>query len=245
MLNESVSLQYTKVFSFSILLNYKGCIFNKMISLQNHMMIHEIFYSLQGEGVWVGLPNIFIRTMGCNLRCSYCDTQEAYEQGSTMSIDEIIDKVHQYHCDHICITGGEPLLQKDLPLLLDHLQEESYQLSIETNGSQYIQPLLKYSSLLISLDIKCPSSQMHEHMDFSSITLLRKTDQLKFIIKTKEDYNYAKEILNQYKPECNCVMQPVWGMNPQTIAHWILEDQLPIRFGVQLHKILWGEKKGV
>lgn len=216
-----------------------------MISLQNHMMIHEIFYSLQGEGVWVGLPNIFIRTMGCNLRCSYCDTKEAYEHGSMMRIDEIIDRIHQYHCDHICITGGEPLLQKDLPLLLDHLQDESYQVSIETNGSHFIQPLLNYSSLLISLDIKCPSSQMHEHMNFSNISLLRSTDQLKFIIKTKKDYIYAKEILTTYQPKSICVMQPVWGTNPKTIAHWILQDQLPIRFGVQLHKILWGEKKGV
>jgi len=216
-----------------------------MISLRMHMMIHEIFYSLQGEGIWIGLPNVFIRTMGCNLRCTYCDTKEAYTQGSMMTIDEIIDRIHHYNCNHICITGGEPLLQTDITTLLDRLNNESYHLCLETNGSLSIQPLLTYPSLLISLDIKCPSSDMQNHMDFSNISLLRTTDQLKFIIKTKEDYAYVKEIITRYKPDSHCVLQPVWGVNLPTIAHWILQDQLPVRFGIQLHKLIWGEKRGV
>ena len=209
------------------------------------MKINEIFYSIQGEGKWTGLPNIFIRTSGCNLRCSFCDTTYAYDDGKEMSIDKISSKISKYPCKYICITGGEPLLQNETLDLIDYLLKNNYKICIETNGSISIQKISNKKSLMISLDIKCPSSKMHEYNQFENISLLRKNDQLKFVIKDKDDYNYAKKIVNKYKPVCNIFFQPVWGNDPITIAKWIISDKLDVKLGLQLHKIIWGEKRGV
>ena len=209
------------------------------------MKINEIFYSIQGEGNWTGLPNIFIRATGCNLRCSFCDTKYAYDDGVEMKINEIIEDITKYPCKHICLTGGEPLLQKDIFELIESLLKRDYKICLETNGSIEIKKLSDIKSLLISLDIKCPSSKMHEKMCFENISFLGKHDQLKFIIYDKEDYNYAKKILKKYKPICNVFFQPVWGSNPKELSAWILNDGLNVRFGLQLHKIIWGDIKGV
>ncbi|KYK21472.1 hypothetical protein AYK24_09055 [Thermoplasmatales archaeon SG8-52-4] len=208
------------------------------------MIINEIFYSLQGEGKWTGLPNIFIRTTGCNLRCSFCDTKYAYDLGKEMSLDDIIKTISKYPCNYVCLTGGEPLLQKETQKLIKLLLERNYKLSIETNGSINIKEL-SGKSVMISLDIKCPSSKMHERNDFSNIQLLRKDDQLKFIIKDKKDYEYAKEIIKKYKPKCMIFFQPVWGIRPEKIAKWIISDGLDIKLGLQIHKIIWGDKRQV
>ena len=152
------------------------------------MKINEIFYSIQGEGEWAGRPNIFIRTSGCNLRCSFCDTTYTYDDGKEMSIDKISSQISKYPCKYICITGGEPLLQKDILDLIDFLIKRNYIICIETNGSTSIQKISKKKSLMISLDIKCPSSKMHEYNQFENISLLRKNDQLKFVIKDKDDF---------------------------------------------------------
>jgi len=209
------------------------------------MKINEIFYSLQGEGAWVGLPTVFVRTAGCNLRCSYCDTTYAYDDGKEMNVDEILTLIQSYACSTVCITGGEPLLQKDLMNLLAVLMRKNYEICIETNGSKSVKKIIGKKSVMISLDIKCPSSHMHQHMNFNNIALLSKNDQMKFIIKRKEDYEYAKKIIKTYKPRCMVFLQPVWGTDPRRLASWILHDGLSVRLGVQLHKILWGEKKGV
>jgi 7-carboxy-7-deazaguanine synthase len=205
------------------------------------MEINEIFYSLQGEGRWTGLPNIFIRTSGCNLRCSFCDTTYAYDDGKEMSIDEIFGQISKYPCKYICITGGEPLLQNDTSELIDVLLKRNYKICLETNGSINIEKLSNKKSLIISLDIKCPSSNMHEKNYFKNISLLRKGDQLKFVIKDKDDYNYAKKIVNEYKPTCMVFFQPVWGKNPEELANWITTDGLDVKLGLQLHKIIWGD----
>ena len=209
------------------------------------MKINEIFYSIQGEGKWTGLPNVFIRTSGCNLRCTYCDTKYAYENGKEISIQKIVSEIKKYDCKNICITGGEPLLQKDILKLIDQLLSLKYNICIETNGSINIKDLLEKKHILISMDIKCPSSNMDEKMFFKNISMLRTEDQLKFIINDKKDYDYAKKVIVKYKPECFIFLQPVWGTNIKKLAHWIIKDKLNVRLGLQLQKIIWSEKKGV
>ena len=207
------------------------------------MKINEIFYSIQGEGKWAGLPNVFIRTTGCNLRCSYCDTKYAYKSGDEMKIEEILNEICKYPCKSICVTGGEPLIQDGILDLIDALIKKDYKICFETNGSLDIIELSNKRSLMISLDVKCPSSNMHEKNFFKSINILREEDQLKFIISNKEDYDYAKKIVKKYKPVCSVFFQPVWGTSPINLAEWIINDNLDVNLGLQLHKIIWGERR--
>lgn len=209
------------------------------------MKINEIFYSIQGEGKWTGLPNVFIRTTGCNLRCLYCDTKYAYEKGIEKTIEETISEAGKYNCKKICITGGEPLIQKETLKLIDKLIKKNYKISLETNGSIDITPLTNKAKLIISLDIKCPSSKMHEKMIFENIKKLKQKDQLKLIIKNKNDYEYAKGIINKYKPACTTFFQPVWGTNSKLLADWIIKDGLNVKLGLQIHKIIWGNKRRI
>jgi len=209
------------------------------------MKINEIFYSLQGEGKWTGLPNIFIRTSGCNLRCSFCDTKYAYEGGKEMSINEILNQIAKYSCQYVCLTGGEPLLQEDTQDLVNNLLKKKYYVIIETNSSFSIENLLKFKSLIVSLDIKCPSSNMSKKSKLKNLKFLKKDDQLKFVIKNKKDYIYAKKIVLEYKPNCEVFFQPVWGENPKKLAEWIIKDGLNVKLGLQLHKIIWGLKRKV
>ena len=209
------------------------------------MKINEIFYSIQGEGKWGGLPNIFIRTTGCNLRCSFCDTKYAYEDGVEYSIKNILTKISKYKCQYVCITGGEPLLQDDVIELIKNLFNKDYFVIIETNGSISIKKIVKFKDLVISLDVKCPSSKMDKENKLENIKLLRKNDQLKFIVKDKKDYIYTKNIIGKYKPTCDVFIQPIWGENPKKIADWIVADELNVKFSLQLHKIIWGQKRRV
>ena len=219
------------------------------------MDISEIFYSIQGEGIFVGAPTVFVRTSGCNLRCSYCDTKYAYEEpGKKMSLDEIVEVVRKFKSKYVCITGGEPLLQQDKTLdLIGRLLNFNYEnISIETNGSIDISPILNHfgdhnnkDRVTISMDIKCPSSNMSNHMKMDNIHLLRETDQLKFVIQDEEDYKYSKEIIHRYNPRSTVLLQPVWGTNLTLLADWILKDNLNARLSLQIHKIIWGERRGV
>ncbi len=209
------------------------------------MKINEIFYSIQGEGKWTGFPNIFIRTTGCNLRCSYCDTKYAYKKGTEKTIEEITNEIKKYNCKKICITGGEPLQQKDIIELINQLINCKYSIIVETNGSLKIDSLINKKKLIISLDIKTPSSKMHKKMFLQNINILRKKDQIKFIIENKKDYNYAKKIIQKFKPKCDVFFQPVWSTNPKKLAKWILNDNLELKYGLQIHKIIWGDKKGI
>lgn len=209
------------------------------------MKINEIFYSIQGEGQWMGLPNIFIRTTGCNLRCSYCDTKYAYKNGDDMDFEMIFDCIKNYPSKYICITGGEPLIQKDTVELIDFLIKKNFFLSLETNGSISIKDLIEKKSLMISLDIKCPSSNMHKKMDFENISLLRDKDQIKFIIKNRNDYEYAKKIIKKFKLNVAIFFQPIWGGSLKNLSSWILKDGLEVRISIQLHKIIWGNRKSI
>jgi 7-carboxy-7-deazaguanine synthase len=209
------------------------------------MIISEIFYSLQGEGINSGLPTVFVRTAGCNLRCTWCDTQFAYEGGGEIDIAHIVSSLEEFPVRRICITGGEPLLQEELPILISRLLDNGYEVSLETNGSKSIRGYLEFDPLLISLDIKCPQSKMQKQMDFSNIGKLRKNDQLKFVIVDEKDYKYAKNILQDYDPICNVIMMPVGGMELKNLAEWVLRDGINVRAMPQLHKIIWGDIRGV
>ena len=189
----------------------------------------------------MGLPMVFVRTTGCNLRCSYCDTTYAYQGGSEETIASIHDKISPFHCYNVCVTGGEPLIQQNIHSLLEMLSEQGYQIVLETNGSKSIRDYLDINHLMISLDVKCPSSKMHEHMETKNLDMLRPQDQLKFIIGSKEDYSYAKKIITQNTQPCPIYVQPVYGFSIQTLSSWVLEDHLPAHIGIQLHKYIWGE----
>jgi len=210
----------------------------------NKMKVKEIFYSIQGEGLLQGLPTIFIRSSGCNLRCKYCDTAYSYEGGKEMTPGQIIKEIKRIKCNRICITGGEPLLQDDLPELISKLK--GYELSMETNGSLDVS---KYKSrAMISLDIKCPCSGFADKMYWKNLLVINKKDQVKFIVKDNKDINYAFKVIKKYKlaKKTNVIISPVWGADIKHIALLILKSNLDIRLGIQLHKIIWGKnKKGV
>jgi len=205
--------------------------------------INEIFYSLQGEGTYIGLPTIFVRVAYCPLRCSWCDEPEALEKGRPMSLDEILEEVSKYPCGRVCVTGGEPLAQKDAIPLLQRLLEKGYHVTLETGGSCSIEELPISEELCISLDIKCPSSGMHEKMEMVNIELLSPCDQLKFVIADRGDYEYAKGVISKHKPVCEIIMQPVGGTELKELAEWVLQDGLRVRVLPQLHRIIWGEEK--
>jgi 7-carboxy-7-deazaguanine synthase len=216
-----------------------------MNQVGSKMKINEIFSSLQGEGVLIGTPTTFIRTTGCNLRCSWCDTKYAYDEGRDMTIEEILAVVKEHSAIHVCITGGEPLLQEDAVKLVRRLSDKGYQICLETNGTKSIEDMPCLDSLMISLDIKCPSSGMNEKMDFTNLELLGPTDQLKFIIADIKDYDHAKNIIEKYKPICTLIMTPVGGKELKELAEWVLKDGLNVRVLPQLHKMLWGDERGV
>ena len=210
------------------------------------LKIFEIFYSLQGESSRVGLPTIFIRLSGCPMRCHYCDTAYAFQGGSMMTIDEIIKTIKKYDTLYVTVTGGEPLAQKEVLSLLKVLADQNYEVSLETGGGvsiKEVDPRIK-----IILDIKTPESGEEKKNHWDNLNLIHSKDEIKFVLCSREDYDWAKKILNQYKlaEKCDVLFSPVYQkLNTINLGNWILEDQLPVRMQIQLHKLLWGEKPGV
>ena len=210
------------------------------------LKIFEIFYSLQGESSRVGLPTIFIRLSGCPMRCHYCDTAYAFQGGSMMTIDEIIKTIKKYDTPYVTVTGGEPLAQKEVLSLLKVLADHNYEVSLETGGGlsiKEVDPRIK-----IILDIKTPESGEEKKNHWDNLNLIHSKDEIKFVLCSREDYDWAKKILNQYKlaEKCDVLFSPVYQkLNTTNLGNWILEDQLPVRMQIQLHKLLWGEKPGV
>jgi 7-carboxy-7-deazaguanine synthase len=213
------------------------------------MKISEIFYSIQGEGVEIGLPTVFIRLFACDLRCTWCDSMYAVEgrDFKEMSIQDVRDIIETYECKRICITGGEPLLQrKELEELANDLVKDEYKILLETSGHKNPPPIFWTDNCIISMDCKCPSSKMEDKMDFTLFGKLRRKDQLKFVIQDLVDYEYAKSILKSYKIEASIIFQSVHGTNLKWLAEKVIEDKLEdVRILPQLHKIIWGEKRGV
>ncbi len=205
--------------------------------------ITEIFYSLQGEAREVGVPSVFVRLTGCPLRCNYCDTTYAFKGNNPLTIENIIKQIELYNTKHVCVTGGEPLAQKNCHTLLDYLVEKGYRASLETSGSIDIASVNKDVSVV--MDIKTPSSTEAKQNRYENIALLEAKDQLKFVIASGEDFAWCCELLEKYNTKAEVLFSPVYGsLNPAELAEWILERQLNVRLQLQLHKILWGEAKG-
>jgi 7-carboxy-7-deazaguanine synthase len=203
--------------------------------------INEIFYSIQGESLHSGMPCIFIRLTGCNLRCSYCDTTYAYEEGRDHTIREIEEKIKTYPCALVLITGGEPLMQDETHLLIDRLLEKGYQVLLETNGSYSIENV--NDKCIKIMDIKCPSSNEEKSIDLKNIQRLSPLDQLKFVVGDRNDYEYAVKIMKEYCRDITgdrILFSPIAGsLDPAKMASWVLKDNLTARLQLQLHKILW------
>lgn len=212
------------------------------------MKVCEIFASIQGESTYAGLPCVFIRMTGCNLRCSYCDTVYAYDEGTEMSEYEVYESAKKYGINLVEITGGEPLLQSTTVLpLIEHFVEKKFTVLIETNGSISIKGI--NPNAVIIMDIKTPGSRMHEKIDIDNLNYLKANDEIKFILTDRSDYEWAKEMMLEYNLTgiCKVLMSPAYGiLPPERLSGWIIADRLQVRLNLQLHKYIFGnDKRGV
>jgi len=204
------------------------------------LIVNEIFVSIQGESSFAGLPCTFIRLTGCNLRCSYCDTAYAYEDGERLSIAETYARAGSPSAGLVEVTGGEPLLQPETTRLVEKLLKEENTVLVETNGSMDIRRLP--AGAIAIVDMKCPSSGMSDRMDLENLRRLRPEDELKFVIRDAKDYGWAKSLLKLLPsptPE-KLLFSPAWpDLAPRLLAEWILADHLPVRLQIPLQRILW------
>ncbi|GAB3002192.1 7-carboxy-7-deazaguanine synthase [Arenimonas maotaiensis] len=209
------------------------------------LKLSEIFLSLQGEARSAGLPTVFVRLTGCPLRCTYCDTAYAFYGGEWSDIDAILERVRGFGVKDVCVTGGEPLAQKRCVQLLDRLVDAGYRVSLETSGALDISPVDTRVSRV--LDIKTPDSGESGRNLWSNIEHLTPHDQIKFVICSRADYDWAKTQLDAHglPGRCEVLFSPSYGqVAPRELADWIVADRLPVRFQMQLHKQLWGEEQG-
>ncbi len=209
------------------------------------LKITEIFYSLQGESATVGFPTVFIRLTGCPLRCSYCDTAYAFSGGVKQTLSTIIDKVDKYKARYVTVTGGEPLAQTECHELLVLLVDKGYEVSLETSGALDISNVDQ--RVVKVMDLKTPSSDEMDKNLYQNIDFLTMKDQVKFVIADSVDYEWSKSIIKKYdlSARCQILFSPVMGkMNPTELAENIIQDNLPVRFQIQLHKYLWDDTPG-
>ena len=208
--------------------------------LNMKLKINEIYYSIQGESSYTGLPCIFIRLTYCNLRCTYCDSEYTFHDGNNMSINDILETIKQYSCKLVEVTGGEPLVQKECITLLKKLVDLDYEVLLETSGSLTIKDVPK--QVINIIDFKCPSSGMKKKNHWDNINYLKPNDEVKFIIEDREDYEWAKMKIRQYNlnKKSKILMSPSYNkIEEKEIAEWILRDNLNVKFQIQLHKIIW------
>jgi 7-carboxy-7-deazaguanine synthase len=209
------------------------------------LRVYEIFHSLQGESSRIGLPTVFVRLTGCPMRCVYCDTEYAFSGGGNMTLDEILAKVASYGTRYVTVTGGEPLAQKACFDLLRMLCDAGYEVSLETGGA--IDTTDVDPRVTVILDVKTPGSGEMENNVWSNLEHLKPQDEVKFVLCDRQDYEWAKQLLveRSISDKCSVLFSPVYSrVNPTDLADWILQDRLPVRMQVQLHKILWGEVPG-
>lgn len=212
---------------------------------QTTLRITEIFYSLQGESSRVGLPTVFIRLTGCPLRCGYCDTSYAFSGGENMQIADILERSASFNPIYVCVTGGEPLAQKNCLTLLTALCDAGYSVSLETSGALPIAAVDPRVSRI--LDIKTPGSGEMEKNHWENVTALNPSDEVKFVLCDAADYQWAKSILREHglAQTCPVLFSPVHGkLDATQLAEWVLQDRLPVRLQVQLHKYLWTDARG-
>jgi 7-carboxy-7-deazaguanine synthase len=205
------------------------------------LTVNEIFRSIQGESTWSGCLCTFVRLTGCNLRCSFCDTTYAYEQGEQMSLEEVLGRVRTYSTSLVEITGGEPLLQAETPGLAQALLSAGHKVLVETNGSLNIGGLPE--GVIRVVDVKCPGSGMADRMHWRNLELLRPGDEVKFVITARPDYDWAKAVGTRYRlfEQVAVLFSPAFDrLRPEELANWMVHDNLPARFQVQLHKVVWG-----
>ena len=212
---------------------------------RERLRINEIFHSLQGEADAVGFPTVFVRLTGCPLRCQYCDTEYAFHAGEWYDLDTILDQVRSFRSQHVCVTGGEPLAQPNCLTLLTRLCDEGFEVSLETSGALDIGKVDARVSRVV--DVKTPGSREAARNRVENFGLLTARDQLKFVICSREDYDWSKAYLQEHglSGRCQILFSPSYTqVSPTSLAEWILADRLQVRFQLQLHKILWGDVPG-
>lgn len=209
------------------------------------LIVSEIFHSLQGEASRIGLPTVFVRLTGCPLRCSWCDTEHAFSGGQRLDVTEILDQVAGFGTPHVCVTGGEPLAQKNSLPLLAALCDAGHDVSLETSGALDIAAVDPRVARIV--DLKAPGSGESARNRWQNLPLLSPRDELKFVLKDRADYEWARGVIIEHRLDTRCplLFSPVQdALEPQLLAEWILADRLPVRFQLQLHKLLWGNMRG-
>jgi 7-carboxy-7-deazaguanine synthase len=209
------------------------------------LKISEIFFSLQGETSRAGLPTVFVRLTGCPLRCVWCDTEYAFSGGKNIPLPEVLAKIAQHAVRRVCVTGGEPLAQKACLPLLAALCDAGYEVSLETSGALDIADVDARVARIV--DLKAPGSGECAKNRWENLALLNASDELKFVLKDRADYEWACNVIREHHLDARCpiLFSPVQrDLEPKTLAEWILADRLPVRFQVQLHKLLWGNIRG-
>jgi 7-carboxy-7-deazaguanine synthase len=216
------------------------------------VQVTEVFYSIQGEGRRMGVPTTFVRATGCHLRCTWCDAAYAFHGGAKRSVDDLMAEVRAKPTREVCFTGGEPLLQKDAWEFLERLLGEGYSVVLETSGNVPFArasglPPEQRARLCVSMDVKCPGSGMAQHNDLALLGDLRPSDQLKFVVADRADFDFAVRVLREHgMPPCPVYLNPVGGTDPKRLVEWLLaeRDPPPVHAGVQLHKLVWGDVPG-
>ena len=205
------------------------------------MVVNEIFFSIQGESTYAGRPCVFVRLTACDLRCSWCDTPYAFTEGRRASVDEVVGEVERYGCELVEITGGEPLLQEGVYPLMDELLARGRTVMLETGGHRSIARVP--ASVIKIVDIKCPASGEAHRNDWTNVEALAPHDQIKFVVQDRADYEFAKNAIERRRLASRCdavLVSPVHGvMDPRLLAEWILQDHLPVRLQLQVHKYIW------
>jgi len=209
------------------------------------LRLTEIFYSLQGEASRAGLPTVFVRLTGCPLRCTWCDTTYGFTGGEPATVESVLAEVGKYPARQVCVTGGEPLAQKDCPQLLTALCDAGYDVSLETSGALDVSDIDARVARI--MDLKAPGSGESAKNRWENLAVLNRRDELKIVIASRDDYEWARDVLRERQLEriCPVLFSPAQGLiEPQSLAEWILEDGLDVRFQLQLHKLLWGNMQG-
>ena len=209
------------------------------------LRLTEIFFSLQGEASRVGLPTVFVRLTGCPLRCSWCDTTYSFTGGEPATIESVLAEVAKYPARQVCVTGGEPLAQKECLPLLTALCDAGYEVSLETSGALDIAAVDPRVARI--MDLKAPDSAESARNRWENLVLLNSRDEIKLVIASRADYEWARDVLRQRQLDARCpvLFSPAQGLiEARALAEWILEDGLNVRFQMQLHKLLWGNIKG-